>query len=35
MHNEETEWYDLGGRKVPNGQLRKGIYITNGKKVLY
>ena len=35
MHNEETEWYDLGGRKVPNSQLRKGIYITRGKKVLY
>ena len=26
--------YDLSGRKV-NGQLRRGVYITNGKKKLY
>lgn len=26
-------WYDLSGRKV-NGQLPKGIYIHNGKKVI-
>jgi len=24
--------YDLQGRKWSNGQLSKGVYITNGKK---
>jgi hypothetical protein len=30
-----SEWYDLSGRKVANGQwpTAKGIYIVNGKKV--
>ena len=27
--------YDLSGRKIANGKLQKGIYIVNGKKVLY
>ena len=27
--------YDLAGRKVSHRTLRKGIYITNGKKVLF
>ncbi len=27
-------YYDLNGRKVANGQLKKGIYIVNGKKIL-
>ena len=26
--------YDLAGRKVANGQLRSGVYIVNGKKIL-
>ena len=26
--------YDLNGRKIPNGQLPKGIYILNGKKFI-
>jgi len=31
---ETTGVYDLSGRKV-NGQPKKGLYIVNGKKVLY
>jgi hypothetical protein len=31
---EEEDVYDLSGRKV-NGQPKKGIYIKNGRKVLY
>ncbi len=27
-------YYDLNGRKVANGQLKKGIYIVNGHKVI-
>ena len=27
-------WYDLSGRKVHNGQLPRGIYVNNGKKVV-
>jgi len=27
-------WYDLSGRKVRNGQLPKGVYIHNGKKII-
>jgi hypothetical protein len=30
---EEGQVYDLSGRKV-NGQLPKGIYVQNGKKIL-
>ena len=26
--------YDLSGRQIVNGQLKEGIYIINGKKVL-
>jgi hypothetical protein len=26
--------YDLQGRKVLNGQLKKGLYIIDGKKVV-
>ena len=34
-----SDIYDLNGRKInlskmPNGKLRKGIYIINGKRVL-
>ena len=32
IHNEDNTWYDLGGRKV-NSQLKKGVYIHNGKKI--
>ena len=31
---DNTDRYDLSGRKVTNGNLRKGIYIVNGKKVV-
>ena len=27
-------YYDLQGRQIVNGQLKKGLYIVNGKKVL-
>ena len=30
----EGTLYDLTGRKVINGQLKKGVYIVNGKKVM-
>jgi glutamate synthase (NADPH/NADH) large chain len=29
---EGSRYYDLQGRKWSNGQLSKGVYITNGKK---
>ena len=32
--NGNDNWYDLNGRKVANGQLKKGIYIKNGKKIV-
>ena len=32
--NSEGAWYDLQGRKIAKGQLSKGIYIHNGKKVV-
>ena len=31
---EHPAIYDLQGRRVDNGQLSKGIYIVNGKKVI-
>lgn len=27
-------WYDLSGRKVANGQSKRGVYIVDGKKVV-
>ena len=30
----DDTYYDLNGRKVSNGQMPKGIYIQNGKKVV-
>ena len=30
----EGVWYDLSGRRVVNTQLKKGIYIVNGKKIM-
>lgn len=30
----DGNYYDLQGRKMPNGKLPKGIYIVNGNKVL-
>ncbi|MBR4516740.1 MAG: hypothetical protein IKO60_05020, partial [Bacteroidaceae bacterium] len=40
VQNEGEEWYDLAGRKrvngkLSNGKLPKGIYIRDGKKILY
>ncbi len=32
--SEQTEVYDLSGRKMSNNNLKKGIYIINGKKVI-
>jgi hypothetical protein len=34
IDNEAGAIYDLSGRKVANGQLKKGLYIKNGKKVV-
>ena len=40
IHNEDAV-YDIGGRKMFNGQssmfngLKKGIYIVNGKKMVF
>ena len=35
MHNSPSGVYDLQGRKViDNGQLKPGIYIVNGKKIV-
>lgn len=33
--NIDHSVYDLQGRKIVNDQLHKGVYIVNGKKVLY
>jgi len=39
IHNEDDAVYDLNGRKINsqfstfNSQLKKGIYIHNGKKI--
>ena len=30
----EGAWYDLQGRKVSKDQMKKGIYILNGKKIV-
>ena len=30
----EGNWYSIDGRRVEKGQLPRGIYITNGKKVV-
>lgn len=40
VQNEGEEWYDLAGRKMVNGKLSngklpQGIYIRDGKKILY
>ena len=32
IHNEEAEWYDLGGRKLSGKPAQHGIYIHNGRK---
>ena len=32
IHNEEAEWYDLGGRKLSGKPTQHGIYIHNGRK---
>ena len=41
LHSSLSEWYTLNGRRVnrqmvksSNGQIRKGLYIHNGKKVV-
>ena len=35
VQSEGEECYDLSGRKMPNGKLPKGIYIQNGRKILF
>ncbi len=35
VQNEGEEWYDLSGRKLSGKPEKGGIYIHNGKKVLY
>ena len=37
MKNEESEGaiYNLAGQRIDNSQLKRGIYIVNGKKILY
>ena len=32
--NGEEVWYDLNGRRIPNGTSESGLYIINGSKVL-
>ena len=34
-HYDGAAWYDLNGRKLQGKPSQKGIYIVNGKKVLY
>ena len=35
IQNDETPWYDLNGRKLSGKPNRKGVYIHEGKKILY
>ena len=35
IQNEGEGWYDLSGRKLSGKPEKGGIYIHNGKKVLY
>ena len=35
MDNEADVWYTLDGRRVNGEQLKRGIYIRNGKKILF
>lgn len=30
----DGKWYDLSGRPIKKGEMPKGIYITNGKKII-
>ena len=30
----DGKWYDLSGRPIKKGEMLKGIYITNGKKII-
>lgn len=32
--NQNTEWYDIHGRKLPQQPTTPGIYVKNGKKVI-
>lgn len=33
-NDKETDCYDLQGRKLPSGVIPRGIYISNGKKLI-
>ena len=33
-HPSQPEWYSLDGRKIQTSNLKKGIYINNGRKVV-
>ena len=32
--SSDGKWYDLQGRKLSNGQMKKGLYIKDGKKLM-
>ena len=34
IDNEAGAVYDLQGRRINNGQLKPGLYIVNGRKVV-
>jgi len=31
---ENSNWYDINGRKLSSEPKKKGVYIRNGKKVI-
>lgn len=35
IDNEDDNWYSLDGRRIEKRQLKRGIYIKNGKKILF
>ena len=35
IDNDDDTWYSLDGRRVEKKQLKRGIYIKNGKKILF
>lgn len=35
MFNDNDNWYDLNGRKLSSKPNQKGVYICNGKKILF
>ena len=35
MSNNADTWYTLDGRRISKGQIKHGIYLRNGKKILF